>query len=269
MSPDEVLDHVEELVAATDLPLSADLENCFAHDPDGVALTVQDAIDAGVTGFSVEDFTGNKEDPRCENYLHGRPDLDDTIRRLLAYEVAGADVLFAPRVAELGVSRVSVGGAFAVAAYGAMVEAATELREQGAGSRVRTALGPGGARWSSHPGCLQSLRATVTSISTAPLRGNAATPTAERVWRPASPKTSARTLLAPSMTAGCSKKSGADDTKPVTVRTRSTRSSEPRACWSTASALRAHTAAASLPSSTVTVSPRRPRQVSFPSMRGS
>jgi 2-methylisocitrate lyase-like PEP mutase family enzyme len=191
MSAADVLDHVEELVAATDLPVSADLENGFAHDPDDVALTVQDAIDAGVAGFSIEDFTGNKTDPiyeidlaadrvaaaaesahdgsmhvvvtaRCENYLHGRLDLDDTIRRLQAYEEAGADVLFAPRVddpnelrqlidavdlpvsvlagpnvppvgalAEMGVSRISVGGAFAVAAYGAMVEAATELREQG------------------------------------------------------------------------------------------------------------------------------------------
>jgi 2-methylisocitrate lyase-like PEP mutase family enzyme len=187
----EVIDHIEELAAATDLPLSADLENGFAHDPDEVVLNVQDAIDAGVAGFSIEDFTGNADDPiyeidlaaervaaaaesahdgsmhvvvtaRCENYLHGRPDLDDTIRRLQAYEVAGADVLFAPRVddpdelrrlidavdlpvsvlagpnvppvgvlAEMGVSRISVGGAFAVAAYGAMVEAAAELREQG------------------------------------------------------------------------------------------------------------------------------------------
>jgi 2-methylisocitrate lyase-like PEP mutase family enzyme len=191
MSRDEVLDHVEELVAALTLPLSADLENCFAHDPDGVAGTAQEAVDAGVAGFSVEDFTGNKEDPiyeidlaaervraaveaahhgaahvvvtaRAENYLHGRPDLGDTIARLQAYQEAGADVLFAPRVddpdelrqllgavdvpvsvlagphapnvrelAELGVSRISVGGAFAVAAYGAMVDAATELREHG------------------------------------------------------------------------------------------------------------------------------------------
>jgi 2-methylisocitrate lyase-like PEP mutase family enzyme len=191
MSRDEVLDHVEDLVAATTLPLSADLENCFADDPDGVADTARQAIDAGVAGFSVEDFTGDKEDPiyeiehaaervqaaclaahdsgvhvvvtaRAENYLHGRLDLADTITRLQAYQAAGADVLFAPRVedphelrqllgavdvpvsvlagpkapnvrelAELGVSRISVGGAFAVAAYGAVVNAATELREQG------------------------------------------------------------------------------------------------------------------------------------------
>src|SRR5450755_2310059 len=119
------------------------------------------------------------------------------------------------------------------------------------------------------PGELQSPSATGTSISTAPSRGNAATPTADRVWRPASPKTSANPLLAPSMTAGCSWKAGAEDTKPVTVSTREMRSSEPSAASSTASALRAHTAAAWLPCSTVTSSPRRPRQVSFPSMRGS
>ena len=193
MSRDEVLDHVEDLVGATSLPLSADLENCFAHDPDGVADTAHQAIDAGVAGLSVEDFTGDDKDPiyeidmaaervraacsaahdsrsgmhvvvtaRAENYLHGRPDLRDTIARLQAYQAAGADVHFAPRVddpgdlrqllgavdvpvsvlagpkapnvrelAALGVSRISVGGAFAVAAYGAVVEAATELREQG------------------------------------------------------------------------------------------------------------------------------------------
>jgi 2-methylisocitrate lyase-like PEP mutase family enzyme len=191
MSRDEVLDHVEDLVGATTLPLSADLENCFAHDPDGVADTARQAIDAGVAGFSVEDFTRDAKDPiyeidlatervraachaahdfgghvvvtaRAENYLHGRPDLTDTIARLQAYQAAGADVLFAPRVddpddlrrllgavdvpvsvlagpkaphvrelAELGVSRISVGGAFAVAAYGAVVNAAIELREQG------------------------------------------------------------------------------------------------------------------------------------------
>ena len=191
MSRDEVIGHTKELAAATDLPLSADLENCFAHDPDGVAQTARDAIDAGVAGFSVEDFTGNDEDPiyaldlaaervraavevahgdamrivvtaRAENYIHGRPDLADTMARLQAYQEAGADVLFAPRVedpaelrqllsavdvpvsvlagpgapnvaalAEMGVSRISVGGAFAVAAYGALVNAATELREQG------------------------------------------------------------------------------------------------------------------------------------------
>lgn len=191
MDRDEVLAHAAELAAATSLPLSADLENCFAAEPEGVARTVAHAIDAGVAGCSVEDFTGHADDPiydiglatarveaaaeaahdgpvrivltaRAENYIHGRPNLADTIARLQAYQAAGADVLFAPRlhdpdelaqlmaavdlpvsvlalpgapnVAELavfGVSRISVGGAFAVAAYGALVTAATELRDQG------------------------------------------------------------------------------------------------------------------------------------------
>ncbi len=191
MTRDEVLDHAEELAAAVDLPLSADLENCFAHDPEGVAETIYDAIGIGLAGGSVEDFSGDREEPiyelahtadrvraaaeaahsgenpfvltaRAENYLHGRPDLADTIARLQAYQEAGADVLFAPRVvdpadlrqlisavdlpvsvlvlpgaptvgelAELGVSRISVGGAVAVAAYGAAINAVTELRDLG------------------------------------------------------------------------------------------------------------------------------------------
>jgi 2-methylisocitrate lyase-like PEP mutase family enzyme len=199
MTKDEVLDHVEDMAQATSLPLSADLENCFAHDPAGVAATVAEAVAAGVAGFSVEDFSGNAIYPldlaaervqaavevahrgpvsvvvtaRAENYLHDRVDLADTIARLQAYQAAGADVLFAPRVedpaelrqllaavdlpvsvlagpnaptvpelAELGVSRISVGGAFAVAAYGALVEAATELRDQGTyGYWERTKVG--------------------------------------------------------------------------------------------------------------------------------
>jgi 2-methylisocitrate lyase-like PEP mutase family enzyme len=191
MTKDEVLAHTAELAAAVDVPLSADLENCFAHDPEGVAATIAQAIEAGVAGASVEDFTGDHDDPiyelaratervraaaeaahsgdvrlvltaRAENYLHGRVDLADTIARLQAYQEAGADVLFAPRVvepaelrqllgavdrpvsvlvlpgaptvpelAELGVSRISVGGAIAVAAYGAAVNAVTELKEHG------------------------------------------------------------------------------------------------------------------------------------------
>ncbi len=167
---------------------------------------------------------------RAENYLHGRQDLADTIARLQAYQEAGADVLFAPGVVdpgdlrqllsavdipvsvlvlpgaptvgelgELGVSRISVGGAVAVAAYGAAINAVTELRDTGTCGYwdLAAVARPVIARR------LQSLTATVTSISTAPLRGSAATPMAERVWRPASPKTSARTLLAPSTTAGC------------------------------------------------------------------
>ena len=127
MTRGEVLAHVAELAGATALPLSADLENCFADDPEGVARTIAEAIEGGVAGASVEDFTGDAEDPiydvglaaarveaaaeaahngaarivltaRAENYIHGRPDLADTIARLQAYQEAGADVLFAPRL---------------------------------------------------------------------------------------------------------------------------------------------------------------------------
>jgi len=188
---DEALAHAAAIVTATDLPVSADLENCFADSPAGVAETVTLAIGTGLAGCSVEDFTGREDDPiydlgfaaervaaaaeaahagpvgfvltaRAENYLHGRPDLADTIVRLQAYQRAGADVLYAPglrgiedirqvvgavdrpvnvlaiggaptvsELAEAGVSRISVGGAFAFAALGALVAAARELREQG------------------------------------------------------------------------------------------------------------------------------------------
>jgi 2-methylisocitrate lyase-like PEP mutase family enzyme len=182
---DEALGHAAAIVAATDLPVSADLENCFADSPDGVATTVRLAAQAGLAGCSIEDYSGSRlydraeaadrvaaaaaagdgnlvVTARAENYLHGNPDLADTIARLQAYQEAGADVLYAPGltriddiravvsevdrpvnvlamsavppVAELaaaGVSRVSVGGAFAFAALGALVDAATELRDKG------------------------------------------------------------------------------------------------------------------------------------------
>ena len=196
VSRDEALAHAAAIVAATELPVSADLENCFADDPDGVARTVTLAADTGLAGCSVEDFTGDDDEPiydiglaaervaaaseaahagaahagtarlvltaRAENYLHGRPDLADTITRLQAYQAAGADVLYAPglisladirqvvtavdrpvnvlamsgappvsELAKAGVSRVSVGGAFAFAALGALAAAATELRDKG------------------------------------------------------------------------------------------------------------------------------------------
>jgi 2-methylisocitrate lyase-like PEP mutase family enzyme len=122
---DEALTHAAALVDATDVPVSADLENCFAHDPDGVAETVAAAADTGLAGCSVEDYSGRADDDiydaglaaervaaaaeaahrgparlvltaRAENLIHGRDDLDDTIARLRAYQEAGADVLFAP-----------------------------------------------------------------------------------------------------------------------------------------------------------------------------
>src|SRR3954451_12947497 len=124
---EEALAHAATIVTATPLPVSADLENGFADEPEGVAQTVRLAIDAGLAGCSVEDFTGREDDPiypleqaaeriaaaaeaahagpgrlvltaRSENFLHGRKDLADTIARLQAFQEAGADVLFAPGI---------------------------------------------------------------------------------------------------------------------------------------------------------------------------
>jgi 2-methylisocitrate lyase-like PEP mutase family enzyme len=191
VSRDEAIGHAAAIAAAVDVPVSADLENCFADEPDGVAETVRMALGAGLAGCSVEDFANRETDPiygrdlaadrvaaaahaahsgpvrlvltaRAENYLHGRPDLADTIGRLQAYQEAGADVLFAPgvtapgdirqlvrsvdrpvnvlampgapAVAELaatGVARISVGGAFAYVALDAVARAARGLRDDG------------------------------------------------------------------------------------------------------------------------------------------
>jgi 2-methylisocitrate lyase-like PEP mutase family enzyme len=198
---DEALAHAASMVDATSVPVSADLENCFADDPEGVAETARLAVEAGLAGCSIEDFTRKPDDPiyelalardrvaaaadaahagaahlvltaRAENYLHGRADLADTIARLQAFQEAGADVLYAPglttvddirtvvesvdrpvnvlilaggptvgELADAGVKRISVGGAFAYVAVSAVVEAAQELREQGTygfGERVRS-----------------------------------------------------------------------------------------------------------------------------------
>jgi 2-methylisocitrate lyase-like PEP mutase family enzyme len=191
MSLEEVLSHCGDLAAAVEIPVSGDLEDCFAGDPAGVAATITAAKQHGLAGGSVEDFTRNRDEPiyelahaaervqaaaeaaragpvrfvltaRAENYLHGRKDLADTIARLQAYQEAGADVLFAPRVvepaelrqllaevdlpvsvlvtpnapsvpelADLGVSRISVGGAIAAASYGFAVTAVKQLRDKG------------------------------------------------------------------------------------------------------------------------------------------
>lgn len=207
VSREEAIALAATIVDATHLPVSADLENGFAHEPDGVADTVRMAIEAGLAGCSVEDFTGDPAQPiydtavaaeriraaaevahqgdlqlvltaRAENHLHGRSDLGDTILRLQRYERAGADVLFAPglsdpadiravvqavskpvnvlarpsgptvsELAALGVSRISVGGAFAFAALGALVEAAEEFRSAGTyGFAKLTARGVEAAR---------------------------------------------------------------------------------------------------------------------------
>jgi 2-methylisocitrate lyase-like PEP mutase family enzyme len=199
---DEALAHAAAVALAVDVPVSADLENCFADDPDGVAATVRMAVAAGLAGCSVEDARRGTEDPiyeqglavervaaaveaahggpvhlvlsaRSENFVRGRPDLDDTIARLRAFREAGADVLFptgvrkledvrrvvgevggpinvlvgpgSPSVAELagvGVSRISVGSAFAWTGLGAVVEAAQELLGPGTyGFWDRAAIG--------------------------------------------------------------------------------------------------------------------------------
>lgn len=187
---ERMLAHVAELASATDLPLSVDLENGFGHDPETVAETIRMTAAAGAVGGSIEDSTGDPAQPlydldhaiariraaveaaralpfpftltaRAENFLVGKPDLDDAIARLRAYSQAGAEVLYAPglhtleqveavvravdrpvnvlanaafdrdTLAKLGVRRISVGGALTRAAYGAMLRAITEMRERG------------------------------------------------------------------------------------------------------------------------------------------
>ena len=191
---DELLAHCRAIADATDLPVAADLENCFGNDPKTVAETIRLAAATGIVGGSVEDASGDDSRPiydhalavervaaavegsralpfpftltaRAENFLHGRRDLDDTIRRLQAFAEAGADVLFAPGlpsleairtvcaavaplpvnvlagikglafpVAELegaGVRRISLGGSLARTALGALIGAAHEMKEHG------------------------------------------------------------------------------------------------------------------------------------------
>jgi 2-methylisocitrate lyase-like PEP mutase family enzyme len=189
----EVIANCREIVAATDLPVNADLENCFAHSPEAAAETIRLAAEAGAVGGSIEDYTGNPADPiyefefavarvraavetakslpipfvltaRAENLLHGRNDLGDTIRRLQAYEAAGADVLYAPgltnlaevrqvveaikrpfnavigwldpkitaeQLATAGVKRISIGAALSRLALAHVLRAARAMKEQG------------------------------------------------------------------------------------------------------------------------------------------
>ncbi|MDB5940793.1 MAG: 2-methylisocitrate lyase [Ramlibacter sp.] len=193
MSIDEVLVHLREIVAATGLPVNADFEGGFAPDAAGVARNVRLAVETGVAGLSIEDSTGDASDPlrdiasavermraaraaideaggdtllvgRAENFIVGRPDLDDAIRRLQAYAEAGADCLYAPGIktreqiaavvaavapkpvnllvgstteltlgdiAALGVRRVSVGGAMARSAWGGFMRAAQAIARDG------------------------------------------------------------------------------------------------------------------------------------------
>lgn len=200
---DETLGNARAIVAATSLPVSADLENGFGDDPDACAETIRLAAGAGLVGGSIEDATGRADDPiyvfdlavarvraavraaralpfpfvltaRAENLINGRPDLTDTIRRLVVFAGEGADVLYAPglktseevsavvravapkpvnvvmglagpslsldALAGLGVKRVSLGSSLARAAYGAFLEAAREVRRQGTFEFARRAI---------------------------------------------------------------------------------------------------------------------------------
>ncbi len=187
---DEVIDHCRALSGAVSVPISADLEDCYAEAPSGVGDTIRLVSTTGIAGCSVEDYdrANDRIHPvglavdrvraaadaahagplrlvltaRAENFLHGRPDLGDTIARLQAFQAAGADVLFAPGVndekdirtlvasvdrpvnvlprgstvpvatlREIGVKRISVGGSFAWTAYAAVERAARELRDHG------------------------------------------------------------------------------------------------------------------------------------------
>ncbi len=188
---DEILENAKAIVDATHLPVSADLEDGFGRAPEICATTIRLASNTGLVGGSIEDATGDPNDPvyefqlavdrvaaaaiaardcrfvltaRAENFLHGRPDLDDTIGRLQSFAEAGADVLYAPglpsleairevcasvskpvnvvmglkgatysveELAAAGVKRISVGGAFARAALGAFVRAAREVKDKG------------------------------------------------------------------------------------------------------------------------------------------
>jgi 2-methylisocitrate lyase-like PEP mutase family enzyme len=201
---DGILKHITDLANATDLPVSADLENGFGDDPAFVAETIRLAAATGMVGGSIEDATGREEGPiyclehavarvqaaaeaahslpfpftltgRAENYLHGNPDLKDTIKRLQAYQEAGADVLYAPglrtkeeiaevvrsvdrpvnalmglqgvrlsqtELSEIGVKRISVGSTLARAAMGAFLRAAKEMREKGTFEFAQDAVNP-------------------------------------------------------------------------------------------------------------------------------
>lgn len=187
------LEHLRDIVAATDLPVNADFESGFARDAAGITESVRLAVETGVAGLSIEDSTDDASKPlfeigeavermraarkaidkagggtllvgRCEGFIAGRPDLDETIARLRAYSDAGADCLYAPGVrardqiaamvatvapkpfnllvgwaseltirdiASLGVRRVSVGGALARSAWGGFMRAAKLIAEEG------------------------------------------------------------------------------------------------------------------------------------------
>jgi len=193
VSRDDMLAHIAEIVAATDLPVNADFEGGYAQASEGVAESVRLCVETGVAGLSIEDSTGDKNEPlydldlavarmkaaraaidkaggdvlltgRAECFLVGRPDLDETVRRLKAYSTAGADCLYAPGIRTpeqiaavvkaaapkpvnvlmpgalgitvadleaLGVRRISVGGTLARVAWGAFIRATKEIASDG------------------------------------------------------------------------------------------------------------------------------------------
>jgi len=204
VSRDEMIQHVSEIASATNLPVSADLQNGFGDTPDAAAEAIQLAAGAGAVGGSIEDSTNRPDQPiyekehaveriraaaelarslpftftltgRAENYLHGRPDIKDTIARLQAYQDAGADVLYAPGLATkdeiaavvssvdrpvnvvmglrgvqlslaelsaIGVKRISVGSSLSRTALGAFLRAGREMREHGTFTFANDAANP-------------------------------------------------------------------------------------------------------------------------------
>jgi 2-methylisocitrate lyase-like PEP mutase family enzyme len=193
---DQALEHLRVVVDAVDVPVNADFQGGFAVGPEDVAANVKRAADTGIAGLSIEDSSGDEAQPlfafelavervaaarraidesgtgivltgRSEGFVCGRPDIDETIRRLIAYAEAGADCLYAPRIetvehvtgivsavspkpvnllinapfttvaeaARLGVRRISVGGTLARTAWGGFLQAAREIADAGTFSR--------------------------------------------------------------------------------------------------------------------------------------
>src|SRR5690606_11835813 len=193
-----MLQHLRQVVDAVEVPVNADFGDGYAVDPEGVAANVTRAVETGIAGLSIEDYSGDDADPllafdlsvrrmeaarraidnsgtgvlltgRSEGFIHGRPDLAETIGRLRAYAEAGADCLYAPGIdkadqvsaivaavspkpvnllinapfttaaeaAQWGVRRISVGGALARAAWSGFLEAAAEIAQAGTFSRFR------------------------------------------------------------------------------------------------------------------------------------
>jgi len=199
----EVIENCRVIAEATDLPVNADLENCFAHEPEAAAEAIRLAAEAGCVGASIEDYTGDRKNPiydfersvarvraavevahalpvpvvltaRAENLIRGRMDMADTIRRLQAYEGAGADVVYAPglrnipevrevvgavkrpvnvvtswldpditlaQLGEAGAKRISVGGALARHVLATFVRASCDMRNQGSFAWMRDVVG--------------------------------------------------------------------------------------------------------------------------------